>query len=321
MNYHAIVVIALTLLQVTLITTGLRYPVKSKLLRKSFDLRAEAPASPKVSQSAIEKFQPIPAPSYLESLFSLKGKVAIVTGSTGGLGRAVAESLYQAGASVVINGRDQERTEKAVQDIYEKYGRTEGLLAVAGDMSLPDYASHIVRVTTKKFGRLDILCNNAGINIPENCFEQNAIGEWDKISGVNLKGPMQVTRAALPHLKRSPAGRIINLSSIGGHVGLESNTLYTITKGGILMFTKSLAAELAKTNITVNSVSPGVMKTSMNAKFAEGTDAYDKAMKGVPMKRMGMPGELAGVFLLLASESSNYITATDIIVDGGYSAI
>ena len=142
----------------------------------------------------------------------------------------------------------------------------------------------------------------------------------------NVNSSRNLTKAALPFLKLSPAGRIINLSSIGGHVGLNHNVLYSMTKASMLLFTQSLAAELASatgptSRITVNSVSPGVFATPMNAKFEEGNPAREEILRHIPVGRLGQPEELVGVVLYLASGAASYTTGADFKVDGGYCAV
>lgn len=258
--------------------------------------------------------------SYLDRLFGLDGKVFIVTGSTSGLGKAMAEGLFRSGANVVINGRSQDRSQACVDEIYARGGQGGNLLAVKGDMSVVSDVETMVQLTISTFGKLDGIVNNAGINLPEDTFTNHTLDDWNNIAGVNMAGPLNLTRACLPYIKMSNAGRIINISSIGGHVGLPQNVMYTVTKGGMRLFTKSLAAELAETTITVNSISPGVMATPMNAKFEEET-ARQKVLQSIPANKMGSPEDLVGAVIYLASNASSYTTGTDLCVDGAYTAI
>jgi len=264
---------------------------------------------------------------FLKSFLGLEGKVALVTGSTAGLGRAIVETLCQAGCKVLVNGRSAERTEKAVQEIATKFAKDASMVVAApGDTSIPEQVKEIIDKIQSGFGgKLDILVNNAGINLPEATFEEQYTPEqWDKISKVNISGPLNMTQAALPLLKESKAGRIINISSMIAHVGSPTNPLYTMTKSAMLLFTKSLAAQLAgdkMTKITVNSISPGVFQTDMNAKFTENEQALREIEASIPMGRLGDPKELAGAILFVASGAASYMTGSDIVVDGGYVAV
>lgn len=267
--------------------------------------------------------------NYVNAMFGLHGKVAIVTGSTGGLGFAMAVALLQCGATVVLNGRTEERVDTARNDMYLLTGRTSGLFAVAADMSLPDEAKYLVEQTIAVYGKIDIIVNNAGVNLPERPFENSTPEDWERVSAVNIKGPVNLTRAALPFLKQSPAGRIINISSIAGHVALANNLLYCMTKAAMIQFTKGLAAELSGAdsdnsgngNIVVNSVSPGVFETPMNAKFETGTAVRDDIVRRIPLQRLGQPTELVGIVVYLASAAASYTTGADFVVDGGFTAI
>ena len=289
---------------------------------------------------------------FLNGLFGLHGRVAIVSGSTGGLGQAIALALFQAGAKVVINGRTQTRAVLSREEIYLKTSRNSGLLAMEGDMSSPTDAKHVVDQTITEFGRIDIIVNNAGVNLPEMPFEASTLEDWEHLSAANIIGPINLSKAALPYLKQSSAGRIINVSSIASHVGMPCNTLYSMTKAAMLLFTKSLSVELQQmrflhlnstttTNtvnatshapngfhhnhshnqITVNSISPGVFATPMNAKFELGTAARAEILRHIPMGRLGEAHELVGIVVYLASSASAYTTGADFLVDGGYCAV
>lgn len=257
---------------------------------------------------------------FVNSLFGLSGKVIIVTGSTYGLGYAMAKALFQAGATVVINGRTEERVVSARDSIYLETERTSGLWCCAGDVSVQTEAMALVEKTIATHGRIDAIINNAGINLIERPFTDSNIQDWERVSSVNIHGPINLTLAALPHLKQAPAGRIINLASIAGHVGMANNALYSMTKAAILLFTKSLALELAATSVTVNSISPGVFSTQMNAKFAQGTPRHDAIVRQIPAGRLGAAHELAGIVVYLCSAASSYTHGADFVVDGGYSA-
>jgi NAD(P)-dependent dehydrogenase (short-subunit alcohol dehydrogenase family) len=257
----------------------------------------------------------------------LEGKTALVTGSTAGLGRSIAEALCRSGVKVAINGRQKERTETACAEIMESCvpqslrGGAPWVTVAYGDTSLDDEAQQVVEQTFNAFGGIDILINCAGINLPEDTFEAQTLGQWDQISAVNIGGPIRVTKAALPYLKQSKAGRIINVCSILGHVGGPSNAMYTMTKAAVLLFSKSLAAELANTLVTVNSISPGVMATRMNSKFEKDKETKSNVEKSIPMGRFGTPDEIVGAALFLASAAASYCTGSDILVDGGFTSV
>jgi NAD(P)-dependent dehydrogenase (short-subunit alcohol dehydrogenase family) len=262
--------------------------------------------------------------AFLQSMLGLEQRVAIVTGSTGGLGRSIVETLAQMGCRVVVNGRHEEKTAKAAQDIVNTYGlNSANILAAHGDTSDPDQARAIIQKVRDEFGSLDILINNAGINLEEGTFEEQYTPEqWDKIQKVNICGPMNMVHASLPLLKKSDAGRIINMSSMIAHVGSPTNPLYSMTKSAMLIFTKSLAVDLAgNSNIRVNSISPGIFRTEMNAKFTDDKDKLKETEDGVPVKRLGEADELASIVAMVVSKAGAYMTGADIIVDGGVTAV
>lgn len=286
---------------------------------------ATPPAAPPASAAPATPAQPTesgaaPSLSYLDRLFGLHGKVAVVTGSTGGLGRAMAKGLAQAGATVVINGRSAERTARAAAELAAESGGGR-FVPVAADVGKQEEAEHLVRTTVQQCGRLDILVNNAGVNLEEASFEGHSLADWRSVQQANVEGPLNLTRAALPHLKLAPAGRIIMLSSIAGHVGTPNNVMYSMTKGAVAQLTRSLTAELADQcpTLTVNSISPGVFATPMNSKFDSGP-ARDAVLSAIPVKRLAEPEELVTAVLYLASPASSYATGSDVLVDGGYVA-
>mmetsp|Transcript_12759 Transcript_12759/g.21564 ORF Transcript_12759/g.21564 Transcript_12759/m.21564 type:complete len:301 (-) Transcript_12759:279-1181(-) len=263
--------------------------------------------------------------SYAARTFSVKGRIAIVTGSTQGLGRAMATSLYCSGATVVINGRDQKKTEAAATSI-KRYAETLGLgasemgrlIPIAGDVSVPENAIRVVEDTVKQCGGIDILINNAGVNANEEPAEDCTLDTWQWVHRVNVDGPFLLTKAALPHIKASKAGRVVMLSSMVGHVAAVQNYPYATSKGAVLQMMRTLAAELAETGVTVNAISPGVFDTEMNTKFSISDAAKQGITSMIPMKRFGQPPELAGVTLLLCSDAGAYITGQSLVVDGGY---
>ena len=193
--------------------------------------------------SYIILIMPSSSGEFLQAFLGLEGKVALVTGSTAGLGRAIAETLCQAGCIVIINGRNLERTANAAKDIAEQCQKEFGkdVVPIHGDTSDTSQAQTIVETIRTKLGRLDVLVNNAGINLPEAPFEEQygTPGSWDKICQVNINGPMNMTHAALPLIKEtSSSGRIINVSSMIGHVGSPTNPLYCMTKAAMVRHTK-----------------------------------------------------------------------------------
>jgi len=256
----------------------------------------------------------------VRGMFDVEGRVCLVTGSTAGLGLAMARALYVAGATVVINGRDQARTESAAEALEEACKDVAGrgqLVPLAGDVS-GDAAGLVERVVDA-CGALDVVVNNAGVNAEEKLFEEHDDDTWEWINKINVEGPVKLTRAALPHLRESSQPRIIFLSSMIGHVAGPANCPYAVSKGAILQLMRTLAVELAPHQITVNAISPGVFVTRMNAKF-EAAEKKEAIEVSIPMHRMGNPEELAGALLLLASKAGSYMTGQSIVVDGGFTA-
>lgn len=241
----------------------------------------------------------------------LDGKVAIITGAGRGIGRASALALAEDGASVVLSGRDPARLEAAVAEV-EALGT--GALAVAGDISrLPD-VERVVGETRERFGRIDLLVNNAGIT-RDALFVRMKDEEWEEVLAVNLRGAFYMSRACAKVMIRQRSGRIINIASVAGVMGNPGQVNYSAAKAGLLGLTKGAARELAHWGILVNAVAPGLIETDMLAKAP--AEAREALLNQIPLKRVGTPREVAEVVRFLASEGAAYITGQVIHVNGG----
>jgi NAD(P)-dependent dehydrogenase (short-subunit alcohol dehydrogenase family) len=249
----------------------------------------------------------------------LEGKVALVTGGTEGIGFATARLFLQEGAKVVISGRSPEKGTRAMVEL-EKHGE---VMFVEGDVSRSRDASRMVESAVSRFGRLDVLFNNAGIYIEKRA-EDMSEEEWDKLIDINLKGTFLVSKYAVSHMMRQGGGAIINNSSDAGLVGNRSCPAYCASKGGVTVMTKAMALDYAKDKIRVNCVNPGVVDTPMVAQEARLSGAPDQYMiqmgRDHPMGRIGRPEEVAKAVLFLASGESSFVTGTALSVDGGLTA-
>lgn len=242
----------------------------------------------------------------------LENKVAIVTGGSRGIGRAIAIALAQSGAKVVLNyhGHEQEAQE-VVKAIVAEGGEA---LAIQGDVANAQTAEKLVNAAVEKFSKLDILVNNAGIT-RDNLLIRLKEEEWDQVLNVNLKGMFYLTKAALKPMMKQRSGRIINISSVVGVAGNVGQANYAAAKAAVLGFTKSVAKEVASRQILVNAVAPGYIATSMTEQLPEQLKA--ELLRNIPLGRMGNPEEIAQVVVFLASPAASYITGQTIIVDGG----
>lgn len=243
----------------------------------------------------------------------LSGKTALVTGSTRGIGLAIAEQLAREGAFVAVSGRSQEQADQVAADIVAAGGRAVG---IAADVSVPESAEELVQTAIKEMGRLDILVNNAGVT-RDNLFVRMKRDEWDTVLDVNLHGVYNCTRAAARPMMRQRFGRIITISSIVGLTGNVGQTNYAASKAAVIGFSKSLARELASRNITVNVVAPGYIKSDMTDELSD--EIQETLVAQIPMGRVGEPAEVAHAVLFLASDESSYITGQTLVVDGGMS--
>lgn len=243
---------------------------------------------------------------------NLLGKVAIVTGSSRGIGRGVAIELAKEGANIVINySKDEEGANKVLKELKE-IGIT--AIAIKKDISSYEACKELIDETIKYFGRIDILVNNAGIS-KIGLFLDSSKDEIDNLLDINLKGPMYLTKHALPHLINSGNGNIINISSMWGNVGASCEVLYSTSKGGINLFTKSLAKEMAGANIRVNAIAPGVINTEMNEFLSD--DEKMNLIEEIPVGRFGESYEIGKMVAFICSDKCTYLTGQIITVDGG----
>jgi NAD(P)-dependent dehydrogenase (short-subunit alcohol dehydrogenase family) len=254
------------------------------------------------------------------SRFSLEEKVALITGGSRGIGQATAVAFAQAGAHVVVSSRNLEDLEK-VADAVRGIGRR--ALPVAAHMGRLENVRMLVETAMAEFGRIDILVNNAG-TAPAyaNCLDAEE-RLWDSIMNLNLKGLYFLSQAAARVMKDQGGGKIINVASIDGYKPQENVGIYSISKAAVIMVTKSMALELAPYNIRVNAIAPGAIDTKMLNNMWAGLPEAKKASakKAVstrtPLGRIGVPDEIAGAMVYLASDASSYLTGETILIDGG----
>lgn len=240
----------------------------------------------------------------------------MITGASKGLGQDMAESLARAGAKVMLVARDVRLLTDVVYGIRERGGAAE---YIAADVTDETAATEVNQAVTESFGTCDILINNAGIN-NRKPLEEFSLEEWHEILEVNLTGPFSMSKAMVPGMKRKGWGRIINLTSIMSHVALPNRTGYCTTKAGLLGFTRALALELAPHNITVNGISPGPFATEMNRPLIEDPEKNRQFLSRLPVGRWGRVEEVGQLAVYLCSEGAGYITGTDLVIDGGWTA-
>lgn len=246
----------------------------------------------------------------------LAGRIALITGASRGLGKAMALALSGAGAAIALTARDKAALDSVAHEIRQAGGRAEVFTA---DVTGED-AVQLLEVEVKgRLGAVDILINNAGINIRKPAIEFT-LAEWRQVMDTNLTSAFLMCRAFVPHMRGRGYGRVVNLTSMMSHISLPGRSAYSASKAGLIGFTKSLALELAPDHITVNGISPGPCATEINKPILENPVLSQQFISKIPVGRWGKVEEVAALALHLCRDESAFITGTDILIDGGWTA-
>lgn len=247
----------------------------------------------------------------------LKDKVALVTGAAGGIGSAICARFVEEGVRIAAADRDEAALRNLVAELAGQGGEVVPLAFDIADFAAAEGA---VAQAVERFGRLDILVNNAGWDIARPFLETEP-DLWDQIIAINLRGPINLHRAVLPHMVAGGGGKVVNIASDAGRVGSSGEAVYSACKGGIIAFSKTVARECARSGIRVNAVCPGPTDTALLRSFAGegeyGQKLYEQLRRAIPLKRLGQPSDLPGIVAFLSSEDADFITGQVISVSGG----
>jgi 2-deoxy-D-gluconate 3-dehydrogenase len=251
------------------------------------------------------------------SSFSLKEKVAIVTGGNGGIGKGIAEGFAAAGSDVVVVARNQQKIQETVQEIQERFKTR--VIGISCDVSKEEDIRAMMQEVRDKLGKIHILVNNAGMNIRKMPQDYEA-SDWDQVIETNLRGPFLCCHAVYPFMKEAGFGKIINIGSMTSIFGGPKLAPYGASKGGIVQLTKSLATAWAPDNIQVNAILPGWIDTALTRQARKDIEGlHERVLDRTPAGRWGVPVDLAGTAVFLSSAASDFVTGTAIPVDGGFS--
>ena len=248
----------------------------------------------------------------------LKDKVALVTGSSRGVGRAIALGFAKEGAKVTVNYTSNEKAANEVVDLIQSMGSE--AIPVKSDVAQKSDAEDLVKATIDRFGKIDILVNNAGFTRPALMLKMTE-DQWDQVVDIHLKGAFLCSQAAAMHMKEQKSGKIINVTSVAGLVGTVGQINYSAAKGGVISMTKSIARELARYNICANVISLGIVATDMTETIRTDEKLKDIYMNRILLKRFAEPDDISPAFVFLGSDDSSYITGQLLCVDGGYGMI
>ena len=252
----------------------------------------------------------------MENLFSLRGKVAIVTGGNGGIGKGIADGLASAGSDIVVAARNEAKTAEAVRDIKEKFGVR--VLGLKTDVRQEESIQAGVKQVLDEFGQINILVNNAGMNI-RHMPQDYAVAEWDEILEINLRGAFLCAKTVYPAMKQAGGGKIINVGSMSSLFGLAKVLPYACSKAGMVSLTYTLALAWAKDDIQVNAILPGWIDTPLTISARRDFPGLDEFVRHrTPAGRWGAPTDFAGAAVFLASRASDFITGEYLKVDGGF---
>lgn len=250
----------------------------------------------------------------IKPLFNLNGKVAIVTGASKGIGEAMARGMAEFGASVVISSRKQEAVEAVAAEFQKDGLEATGFACHVGDEA---QCKNLIHKTIEKYGRIDILINNAGTNPYFGPIEQMPKAAYQKTMDINLNAPMELSSLAFAHMKKIGGGSVIHISSIEGLHATAGFAAYNLSKAGLIMLAQNQAAEWGKDNIRVNVICPGLVKTKLSAALWSDENNLKKFKENIPLGRMAAPDEMAGLAVFLASDASSYMTGAVLVNDGG----
>lgn len=245
-------------------------------------------------------------------MITLKGKTALITGSARGIGKEIAAKFAKAGADVCVSDIDLATAQETAQEISKEYGVK--AIALAANVAKEEEVNEVVKKFMEEFGKIDILVNNAGITKDGLVIDMKE-SDWDAVLDINLKSAFLCTKAATRFMLKARSGRVINIASISGQIGLPGQANYSASKAGMIGLTKAVAKEVAKRGVTVNAIAPGFIRTAMTDKLSpEVVKGYEDA---IPMKVLGLPEDIANSALFLASDLASYVTGQVIAVNGG----
>jgi glucose 1-dehydrogenase len=248
-------------------------------------------------------------------ILRLENKVAVITGSSSGIGSAIALAFAKEGAAVAVDYRSHPDEAKEIVEQIERFGGR--AISVHADVSSPEDVKNLIQKAVEEFGRLDVMINNAGME-EKMPFLETPLDVWNKTIAVNLTGAwLGCQEAAKQMVSQGGSGRILNISSVHEDLPMPTNSPYCATKGGLRMLMRTIAVELAPHNITVNNIAPGAVATPMDAPLEEDANKMQQLLSEIPLRRMGKPEEVAALAVYLASDDAAYVTGSTFVIDGG----